>query len=372
MRHIHCQTIVKWANGAQIERLHSDGQWRMEINPTWSTDQKYRVSATSQDLRTIIFCVPFLHIDSSNGILSVTRLAETLGTLGVNVVFMCVLSEYPKEELIFTNTLQNRMTKTDFSNLSASIQTKSKQLGITCVTDHQPYINQGAAVLYTERIINNPLNAQKVIRYFGNKNGVLNGGKCVALGHDDFILAHSRVLHPDPHHCLFFGEINREFKHIELKRFKDRKMSLTYIGKGYLYGEVGGIEQTIHVTRESPSTKRELAYLLGNSRFLFTWDSWTNLIAEGIFCGAAPVILRSQPFTLDEINNVESGPTPFIDSSSIRYDEAGKEYEFKNPGDYESFIKARESFISRQLQLERYYPFSVQEFLTKLQIHFTK
>jgi hypothetical protein len=107
MRHIHCQTIVKWANGAQIERLHSDGQWRMEINPTWSTDQKYRVSATSQDLRTIIFCVPFLHIDSSNGILSVTRLAETLGTLGVNVVFMCVLSEYPKEELIFTNTLQN-------------------------------------------------------------------------------------------------------------------------------------------------------------------------------------------------------------------------------------------------------------------------
>jgi len=367
---IHKELIIKWANGSKIERLHSNSEWKVEVNPTWASEYNYRVMPTKESINTIIFCLPFQHAASSNGLLSVLRFAQTLSVLGIQVIFMCVLSEYPQEELIFTEHLRFRMGDEEFTNLYSNIDNKAKELGINFTTDHESLIKNGATVLYSERIIQNPLNAKKVIRYFGNKDGFLNGGKLVELTNKDFILSHSKVLHPNANHYLYFAEINYEFKNTELKEFNDREASITYVGKGSLYGEVGIFNDTVYVTREFPDNKKELASILRNSRFLFTWDSWTNLIAEAIFCGVVPVILRNEPFTLEEINNSENAPIPCVDISKIEYDEKTKRYNFKNSIYYQNFCIERIFFMNKQRNLELNYPFSVQEFLTKLQVHF--
>jgi hypothetical protein len=177
-------------------------------------------------------------------------------------------------------------------------------------------------------------------------------------------------LYPNANQYLYFAEINYEFKNTELKEFNDREASITYVGKGSLYGEVGIFNDTVYVTREFPNNKKDLASILRNSRFLFTWDSWTNLIAEAIFCGVVPVILRNEPFTLEEINNSENAPIPCVDISKIEYDDKTKRYNFKNSIDYQNFCIERTFFMNKQRDLELNYPFSVQEFLTKLQVHF--
>jgi hypothetical protein len=323
-----------------------------------------------ESINTIIICLPFQNVASSNGLLSILRFSQTISVLGIKVVFMCVLSEYPKEELIFTKYLQPRMGGEKFAHLLSIIESNAKRLDINLITDHEPLIDKGAVVLYTERIIQNPLNAKKVIRYFGNKDGFLNKGKLVELGNNDFILSHSKILHPNANHYLFFSEINHEFKKTELKEFKQREISITYVGKGYLYGEVKLVNDTILVTREYPDNKKELANILRNSRFLFTWDNWTNLIGEAIFCGAVPVMLRNEPFTLDELNNSEIAPIPYIDISKIEFDEKTNNFDFKTPIYYDEFCEERIIFMNKQMNLDRYYPLSVQEFLTKLQIHF--
>ena len=371
-QYIHRELIIQWANGHQIERLHADGEWRLEMAPSWSRADSYRLfSGRNEKVSTLIFCVPFQHVRASNGILSVVRFAQILQVLGIRVVFMCVLSEHPSEELIFTKNLRSRMVSNEFENLHSRIGANAQRLGLEFTADPTPLIDEGAVVLYSERIINNPLCAKKIIRYFGNKNGVLNGGRLVNQGEHDFILSHSKILHPRAHHYLYFAEIDHEFKETNSLDFNRRETSLTYIGKGHLYGEVGLIDSTLQITREFPNNKKDLANLLRNSKFLFTWDSWTNLIAEAIFCGTIPVLLRSSPFSMDEINNSENAPIPCIDISKIEYDKRTRGYTLKNQADYELFRQQRDLFMARQSYLERYYPFSVQEFLSKLQAHFS-
>lgn len=370
-QHTHKELIIQWANGHRIEKLHADGEWRTETTPTWSIESTYRLLAGKARIHTIIFCVPFQHVRSSNGILSVVRFAQTLQVLGIRVFFLCVLSEYPSEELIFTSNLRARMGNSEYEQLNTYIASTARRLGLNFTADPNPLIDEGAVVLYPERIINNPLSARRVIRYFGNKSGVLNGGQQVNLGEHDFILSHSKILYPGAHHYLYFAEIDHEFKESELPDFNDRKTSLTYIGKGYLYGEVQIIEGTIQVTREFPNNKKDLSNLLRNSRFLFTWDSWTNLIAEAIFCGVIPVRLRDSPFSKNELNDSEAAPIPCVDISKIVFDRETESYRLKNTEEYEFFCRERNLFMDKQIYLERYYPFSVQAFLSKLQDHFS-
>jgi hypothetical protein len=46
MRHKHADTIIAWANGAQIQCRLGKGQWidyRQGENPSWSDDYTYRI-----------------------------------------------------------------------------------------------------------------------------------------------------------------------------------------------------------------------------------------------------------------------------------------------------------------------------------------
>ena len=93
-------------------------------------------------------------------------------------------------------------------------------------------------VVYPEVMVNNALNARNVIRYFLNKD---NPGRRVNVGERDFILAHSRVMHPDPHHVCYFADVNPLFHNNGTYPAELRQMDIAYIGKGALYGAVDGV-----------------------------------------------------------------------------------------------------------------------------------
>jgi len=39
----HYDLIVAWANGAMIEKQSTDGEWFIDIRPTWNEDAYYRI-----------------------------------------------------------------------------------------------------------------------------------------------------------------------------------------------------------------------------------------------------------------------------------------------------------------------------------------
>lgn len=43
MKHKHCDLIVAWANGAEIEYQGSGVCWHLSHTPTWDVDAKYRI-----------------------------------------------------------------------------------------------------------------------------------------------------------------------------------------------------------------------------------------------------------------------------------------------------------------------------------------
>jgi hypothetical protein len=43
MKHVHCDIIKAWADGAKIQALHISGVWGDRSYPMWETDTKYRV-----------------------------------------------------------------------------------------------------------------------------------------------------------------------------------------------------------------------------------------------------------------------------------------------------------------------------------------
>lgn len=327
-------------------------------------------AACPADKSVFVFCIPFLFLSSSNGILSVIRLAEKLKRIGNVVYFACVLSEYPDAELVFTSEHIAQMDQAIYEEILNAVKNSAHVFNIEFIPNPQDYVRAGAIVLYTERIIDNPLGASKVIRYFGNRDGFLNGGKLVNAGKSDFILAHSRILHPSPDFTLFFAEINPLFHDSSAPAYEERRKSLTYVGKGSLYGDVGVIAGTQMLLRHAPETKEELADWLRHSRFLFLWDSWTNLMVEALFCGAIPVVLRYAPFTAEEIDASELGPIPRMEFDDLRWDESTGLYDLKDGRVLDEFERERDAFIQRVAQYDADYEASVGELSEALHEHF--
>lgn len=175
-------------------------------------------------------------------------------------------------------------------------------------TDIQDVVENGV-VIYPEVITGNPLGAKRVVRYFLNKEGAASGNK-VEAGENDFILAFSKIYHPNPHAILPKEVSNPLFNTDGSEYVLDRTIDCTYIGKGSLYAECPVIEGTTEITRTWPETKQELADLLKKTRFLFMYDTMTAMITDSLRCGAIPVILMFKPYPENEIDNNYFGKIP--------------------------------------------------------------
>lgn len=234
----------------------------------------------------------------------------------------------------------------------------NKDLNTPVLEEKEGGFANDAIVIYPETIIANPLRAKRVVRYFGNREGYCNSRKVLA-GQNDFILAHSHVIHQKPDYILFNADINPAFNDIGAIPFENRQMDVTYVGKGYIYGQVGIIPNTLFVGREWPQNQEQLAILLRQTRFFFTWDAWTSTNVEAVLCGAVPVVLSFDPWKSEEVDSSELGWLPRAD---LMQEEIAL--------DREKFVDGRSSLITKINELSRSWNDRVAEFVTKVEEYF--
>ncbi len=169
----------------------------------------------------------------------------------------------------------------------------------------QQFVDEGI-VIYPEVISGNPLKAKRVVRYMLNADGAVTGLKTGAK-QGDFILTFSDSYHPNPHAILpkliHYDVFNTE----NTLPASERNMDMTYIGKGDKYGLDTVIPGSVELSRTWPKTREELAILLKNTRYLYTWDCRSQTVTDAILCGAIPVFMSYVPLTsVEELTPLES------------------------------------------------------------------
>ena len=165
-------------------------------------------------------------------------------------------------------------------------------------------------VIYPEIVTGNPLNAPRVVRYLLNKEAQFGQGR-IKKAQSDYVLIYSN-LYGAGHGKLLIPHFNFElFNSFGAIPFDNRTQTAWYEGKGAKYGKVEPIEGAITITRQWPEDRRELADILKKIKFLFTWDSTTSLITEAIMCGAVPVFMQIEPWTVDGLRNTDFGISGF-------------------------------------------------------------
>jgi hypothetical protein len=242
----------------------------------------------------IVVAPPFTQ--TSNGIRVLHKLCGTLNRLGRTAALAIFNEPEPKHQEIV---------------LGRSEQL-SEEYDTPLLGDLSRETIDGAYVIYPEILIGNPLQAKRVIRYFGNKEGLCNG-QSIGVDRSEFILCHSRVLRKEYDYVLFDAWFHPAFNSEGTRPYSERTLDVSYIGKGYLHGPVGWITDTLWIERGWPRTKEQLALVLRNTRRFITWDSWSAINVEAVLCGALPVFARTEPWTQEEIDNSELGIIPRVD-----------------------------------------------------------
>lgn len=316
-----------------------------------------------------IICCPIQGCGKSNGIDAMVELGKVLELAGNNVHFVMVWSEYPRDELLLADRcIAESSVPASLSRRNAEL---AKNLGIKLLFRVDGLLREeGTIVIYSERIIDNPLRANRVVRYFGNKDGALNGGKLVNRGDMDFILAHSRAHVPDAHAHIFYASVRPEFRSRWLTEPRSRILSATYFGKLEGLKNVELMPHTVLISRTEPASKEALSNLLNQVRFLFTWDAMTHLIAEGIFCGAAPVLLGLDSEMRRDLEALECAPVPFLTPTDIWYNQESCAYECVPSPFTEQFQAHAQRFIANFHSLQEGFKPSVLDFHAKALAHF--
>lgn len=214
-------------------------------------------------------------------------------------------------------------------------------------------------VVYPEIVSDNPIGATRVVRYFLNFEGKVTG-KNIALGPNDFEVGFHRLYRPKAHFFLSNTEFHPAFHAANSRPFGQRTLDVTYIGKGENFGKVGTLKDTLLITRNWPADQTQLALLLRQTRFFYTWDAVSAINVEAVLCGAVPFFLRYDPITREEIDVTEMGYLPRLDAGTkgLGFDPAG-------------FERDRAALIGRIEQIQRSWPGRVAEFAAAAERHFS-
>lgn len=239
------------------------------------------------------------YFPNSNGIRTLHKICHTINKIG------------GKARLVFIDSSDPNCATVSLRDLTWTNQ----EWNTPPLQQSEMHLIDTSYVLYPEVMIGNPLGAKKVIRYFGNREGYCNGKK-IGIGPSDFLLAHSVATRKDAHYVLFNSEINPVFNHAGSVPTMQRSLDATYIGKGYLYGQVGIVNNTLLIGRDWPKPQEQLAVLLRSVRIFYTWDSWTQTNVEAVLCGAIPCFLRYEPWTEEDLDGSEIGRIPRLDNNN--------------------------------------------------------
>ena len=199
-------------------------------------------------MKPIIIVAPY-YTHSSNGIRALHDMCHQINQMGGTA------------KLLFLNC--DRIVGGDVKPTDAygmGIPTVNPAWNTPVLQNNERHLIDNGIVIYPETMTGNPLNAPRVARWVGNKEGVLRQGAGMGASATDFIIAHSKVLRKNPDYVLYYSHVNPCFNDDDAVPEK-RVMNATYIGKGYLYGDVAILKNTIWIERLYPSTQEQLAFL---------------------------------------------------------------------------------------------------------------
>lgn len=305
-----------------------------------------------------IICAPLHLAFKSNGVRALAQLARSLEQAGRNA-YICAYTQVNGRETAFAVDFDTYMPKTDAEReFAIAVQQAQREFGVRMLKDFSPQRIDACYVVYPEVMLHNVLNAKRVVRYFQNKAGSRNGIK-VVVGPGDFILAHSRMMHPAPHHVCFFAHVDPVFHNGNTVPAEQRTLDLTYVGEGSPNDMRDTVPQTVAVTRTWPPTKEQLATLLRSCRFFYTASACSSLNVEALACGAIPAFLGDELWTREEIDGFEPGPLPRL-------------YEGIQTGDnfYTEFETARIAYFERLHACDAEWDESVARMIEKVDMHF--
>jgi hypothetical protein len=202
---------------------------------------------------------------------------------------------------------------------------------------------QESIVIYPEVIRGNPISATNVVRY------VLKAEEAnkYPMFHDenDFIMVYDRSFMNDvdfvfPIYFTDYFKPESLFNDLETVTFAQRKLDVTYYGKGPTYAPCYKLPKTLAVDRYWPDDKEGLALVLKNTRFFYTWDPMTHTNFEALLCGAIPVFLRFFPMS-EKMLSTEAGILPC--GQVARAEDGSASFNFN----FDDFEMARQAYIAQ-------------------------
>lgn len=175
-----------------------------------------------------------------------------------------------------------------------------KRMTIDCV-DYDRAVNDAldnGICIYPEIVQGNPLMARRVVRYFLYHDGGITG---IKSGYDpsDYILSFSPAYFKNPNRVLFKPIVDSSMNDQGAPAFESRSLDLTFFGKGPNYTQCHLIDGSVELPKTWPKSKAQLAALLRNTRYLYTWDYHSSLNVDAVLCGARPVLMQTKQVEQD-------------------------------------------------------------------------
>jgi len=201
-----------------------------------------------------------------------------------------------------------------------------------------------SVVIYPEIIVNNPLNATKVVRYILNREGALQK-RMINWGKTDYPLAFSKAYRDDCE-SLFYPNCDLS---IFYDNGTERTQNAFYIGKGYLTGDCPKLD-CFEITRTFPSTKQELADVLRRSKILFSYDALSATNTDAALCGCLPYLLQKP---IAGLENAELG-----------------KFWVESPDEVDEVLEQMSTLYERIEKLQQSFPERLADQVKKIQKHF--
>jgi hypothetical protein len=176
---------------------------------------------------------------------------------------------------------------------------------------------ENGVMIYPEIIAGNPIGAKRVVRYLLNKDDKPYPG--------EFVCSFMKFYRNNPDHILF-KITSPDFMNSEkTNHWSNRKMDVTYFGKGPKFVDCKLIPDTVLIERDWPRDQMQLAIMLKNTRYLFSYDGNSALTTDAMLCGAVPIILHDKQLSYSDLMAGElKHPSVILsnikDKNSLKFD----------------------------------------------------
>ncbi len=302
------------------------------------------------DLVTYVIMTPPPNIKSA-GITYLNSLAEHLRSIGKKVIQLFAV--YPQEQLYVWGSSQIPIQNHWVTPWQGHwVKCEPGQLA-------KVFEGQRVIVIHGENQHHRWFDGLNVVRYYLNKIGALQ--KVGVPREGEFKLAWHPIFCPDADHILSKSMVRTDLEAATSLDLKDRSIDLSYVGKASLKDATAKrLDGTLELTRHWPNNDDEYFYLLSKTRYLFTHDTVTSVIADAIIMGAMPILMNTGSLTREQWRSS-------LDSSLIGcialFDEDYAQVRL-------SFPESRQKFISESIKANLRFTDGLEEFSRKAESMF--